>query len=89
MGLSAGVLSATIKHYLRGELIDVYPVEGLILKDVDGKVYGVPEVEHLKSKLADAEKRIQAIEQKNLSISQILTNLNNRIKNLEKINEGD
>lgn len=88
-GLESGELTATIKHYLRGELLEIYPVEGLVLKDVDGKVYGVPIIEHFKAELDGAEKRIKALESTASAFTEIIKKLNFRIKNLEKINEGD
>lgn len=43
-GLSAGELLASVKHYLKGELIKEYKIEPLILKEVDGKLSAEPEI---------------------------------------------
>lgn len=88
-GLKAGVFTATLKHYLRGELVSVYPVETLILKDVDGKVYAVPEVEELKTRLSAAEKRMDRLEQDNITLTAAVKKIHARLKTLEKFNEGD
>lgn len=43
-GLSAGELHAEIKHYLRGELVEAYKVEPLLLKSVDTSLAAMPEI---------------------------------------------
>lgn len=87
--LKAGVFTSAIKHYLRGELIEIYPVETLVLKDVDGKVYGVPEIKELNERLAYAEKQIACLNETNITLTEAVKKLHERLKNLEKINEGD
>jgi len=46
--LEAGELHIEVKHYLRGDLIDVYPVEPLLLKRVDFAFSAMPEIALLK-----------------------------------------
>lgn len=50
-GLQAGELHAEVKHYLHGELIETFPVESLLIKDVDGAVHVFHEIRLLDEKI--------------------------------------
>ncbi len=67
--LSAGVLNAEIKHYLKGELIKTYKVEPLILKEVDATLSATPEIADLER--VSAELRNTVAEQKRVFDEQI------------------
>lgn len=54
--LSAGELNAEVKHYLKGELVKVYKVEPLILKEVDGTLSAMPEIEALHHDISSLER---------------------------------
>ena len=47
--LTAGELNAEVKHYLKGELIKIYKIEPLLLKEVDGTLSVTPEIAELKA----------------------------------------
>lgn len=47
-GLEAGVLHASVKHCVGDIVVREYPVEDLILKDLDGSIRATPEVEALR-----------------------------------------
>lgn len=47
-GLTAGELKAEVKHYLKGNLIQSYKIEPLILRAVDGNLSGTPEIAALR-----------------------------------------
>lgn len=53
--LHAGILNAEVKHYIQGELIKSYRIEPLLLKEVDGTISALPEIEALKQRLASLE----------------------------------
>lgn len=66
-GLEAGELHAEVKHYLRGELIETYKVEPLLLKAVDTKLSAMPEIalltgecKALRKKLTEVEEELEA-----------------------------
>ena len=68
-GLEAGELKAVVKHYIRGELIETYKVEPLLLKAVDTDLSATPEIafltaecEALRKKLEEAEEKLTAAE---------------------------
>lgn len=53
--LSAGELKAEVKHYLKGELIKTYIVEPLLLKEVEGTLSALPEIEELRRRIGNVE----------------------------------
>lgn len=53
--LEAGELKAAVKHYLKGELIKTYTVEPLLLKEVDGTLSALPEIEELNRHICAVE----------------------------------
>lgn len=61
-GLQAGELRAEVKHYLRGELIEVYKVEPLLLKAVEKDLSAMPEFALLTGELAVLKERTEAME---------------------------
>ena len=54
--LSAGELNAEVKHYIKGELVKVYKVEPLLLKEVDGTISALPEIEELHRHICAVER---------------------------------
>lgn len=56
--LSAGELKASVKHYLKGELIKSYSVEPLILKEVDGGLATEPQISELLSRVTELEETV-------------------------------
>ena len=61
--LSAGELFAEVKHYLHGELIKTYKVEPLLLKEVDGTVHAMPEIELLKDEISALKKELAEVKE--------------------------
>lgn len=53
--LTAGELNAEVKHYLKGELIKTYRVEPLLLKEVEGMLSAIPEMEELRRQINSVE----------------------------------
>lgn len=49
--LTAGELKAAVKHYVKGELIKSYTVEPLLLKEADGTLSALPEIEALRRQI--------------------------------------
>lgn len=62
--LSAGELTAEVKHYMRGELIKTYKVEPLLLKEVDGAVSAIPEIELLTGEIALLTRETNALRER-------------------------
>lgn len=60
-GLEAGELKAAVKHYLRGELIEVFKVEPLLLKAVDKELSAMPEIARLTGEIAALKKEVAAL----------------------------
>lgn len=63
-GLQAGELKAAVKYYLRGELIEVYKVEPLLLKAVDKELSAMPEFALLTGELAAWKERTETLEKR-------------------------
>ena len=61
--LTAGELNAEVKHYLKGELIKVYKIEPLLLKEVDGTLSAMPEIAALKAELSECDKSFREYKQ--------------------------
>lgn len=53
--LSAGELKSSVMHYLKGELIKVYSIEPLILKEVDGGLNTEPQISALERRVEELE----------------------------------
>lgn len=58
-GLTAGELICEVKHYIKGELIKVYKIEPLLLKQLDVTLSAMPEIEALCQAITSLEE-IQA-----------------------------
>lgn len=54
--LTTGELNAAVKHYLKGALIREYKVEPLLLKEVDGNLSSLPEIEALTRRICGLER---------------------------------
>ncbi len=61
--LVAGELNAEVKHYLKGELIKVYKIEPLLLKEVDGTLSAMPEIAALKAEISALDKSFREYKQ--------------------------
>lgn len=61
--LTAGELNAEVKHYLKGALIKSYKVEPLLLKEVDGSLSGMPEIEALNRRICAVERDFKEFKQ--------------------------
>lgn len=61
-GLEAGELHAEVKHYLRGERIETYKVEPLLLKAVDTQLSATPEIAFLMGECQAMRKKLEAAE---------------------------
>lgn len=80
-GLCAGEFYAEVKHYLKGELIKVYKIEPLILKEAEGSLSAIPEIEELRRKNAEL---VQSFKDYVVKTSERKQKLNERIRILEK-----
>lgn len=60
-GLLAGELKAEVKHYLRGELVETYRVEPLLLKSVETKLSATPEIAFLTAECKDLRDKSEAV----------------------------
>ena len=54
--LTAGEFNAEVKHYVKGELIKVYKVEPLLLKEADGTISALPEIEEIHRHISAIER---------------------------------
>lgn len=75
--LVAGELRAEVKHYLRGELVETYKVEPLLLKAVDTQLSAMPEIAFLTAEC-------QALREKTEETEKELTRSNERADEAEK-----
>ena len=57
--LTAGEFNAEVKHYVKGELIKVYKVEPLLLKEADGTISALPEIEELHRHICAVERNFK------------------------------
>ena len=60
-GLAAGELHAAVKHYLRGDLIETYKVEPLLLKAVDTALSAMPEIASITAECAVLLKKTEEL----------------------------
>jgi len=60
-GLTAGELTAEVKHYLKGVLIKNYKVEPLILREVDGSLSATPEFIELQAVISALKAELAAL----------------------------
>ena len=79
--LAAGELRAEVHHYLRGELIEAYKVEPLLLKAVDTKLSAMPEIAFLTAECA-------TLREKTEETTKELTRANERADEAEKRNRA-
>lgn len=61
--LEAGELHAAVKHYFRGELIEVLKIEPLLLREVDKELSAMPEFGELKGEIERLKKELAAFKQ--------------------------
>lgn len=62
--LTAGDLQTEVQHYLKGELIKIYKVEPLILKEVNGSLSGTPEIVDLQAQIIALSKTVADLGEK-------------------------
>lgn len=60
--LAAGELRAEVHHYLRGQFIEAYKVEPLLLKAVDTKLSAMPEIAFLTAECQALREKTEAVE---------------------------
>lgn len=72
-----GEFKGEVKHYLRGELIEVYHVESLIVKSVDAGFTVTPEITVLRAENESLRKEIQEL---NKSVQEMFTATKEREK---------
>lgn len=72
-----GEFKGEVKHYLRGELIEVYHVESLIVKSVDAGFTATPEITVLRAENESLRKEIQEL---NKSVQEMFTATKEREK---------
>lgn len=76
-GLEAGELHSEVKHYMRGQLVETYKVEPLLLKAVDTQLSAMPEIAFLTAEC-------QALREKTEETAKALTRANERADEAEK-----
>ena len=59
--LTAGELSAEVKHYVKGTLVKVYKVEPLLLKEIDGNITAELEIAALDRRICANESDLTEI----------------------------
>lgn len=79
--LTAGELKAAVKHYVKGELIKSYTVEPLLLKEADGTLSALPEIEALRRQIEAGEREFAEYKETTTACENALTG---RIEALEK-----
>lgn len=63
-GLTVGELKAEVKHYLKGNLIQSFKIEPLILRAVDCNLSGTPEIVELTQSLKELKQALEEREKK-------------------------
>lgn len=58
----AGELCAAVKHYLRGELIEIFQIEPLLIKSVEKTLSATPEYAFLTGEIAALKDRAETLE---------------------------
>ena len=85
--LTVGELNAEVKHYLKGALIKTYKVEPLLLKELDGTLSAMPEIEALNHRICAVERDFkefkQAVEESNQQQAEREKELVNRLDKAE------
>lgn len=80
--IKAGEFNAEVKHYLKGELIKVYKVEPLLIKELDADLSAMPEIEELRR---DREEIKQSFREYRKRVAERKKALNDRVEKLEKL----
>lgn len=62
--LSAGELNAEVRHYLKGEIIKTYKIEPLLLKELEGVITVIPEIEELNRRLCGCKRSFEVFKSK-------------------------
>ena len=62
--LETGELKAAVKHYLRGELIEVYKIEPLLLRAVEKDLSAMPEFALLTGEITALKDRAETLEKR-------------------------
>lgn len=60
-GLTAGELKSEVKHYLKGELIETFKIEHLLLKDLDCNLSGTPEIVALQKEIEELKTAVMVL----------------------------
>lgn len=76
--LKAGELNAAIKHYLRGELIETYKVEPLILKAVETDLSALPEIIGLRKEIEALKELYERFSESTKTANETLTAEHNK-----------
>lgn len=86
--LTAGELTAEVKHYVKGSLVKVYKIEPLILKEVDGSISAEPEISALDRRICAVESGLNAanrdLTEINKSVAEQSEKLNKRLARVNK-----
>ena len=79
-GLAAGELHAAVKHYLRGELLETYKVEPLLLKAADTELSAMPEIALLTEKCEVLRKKTEELLESLTQANARADKVENRVK---------
>lgn len=82
--LEAGELTAEVKHYLRGTLIETFKVEPLLIKRVDGALEGTPEIIALRARDSYLEAKIKGLEERLHTTNERAEKAEEKLKSLGK-----
>ena len=82
-GLEAGELRAAVKHYLRGELIEVFKIEPLLLKAVEKDLSAMPEFALLTGELVALKERTETLEKRLIQAEECAERADKRLEELQ------
>lgn len=59
--LTAGELKAVVKHYVKGELVKVYKIETLLIKELDTNLSVTPEITAINERTTNLSSRLESL----------------------------
>lgn len=59
--LTAGELKAEVKHYVKGELVKVYKIETLLIKELDMNLSVSPEITAINERITNLNSRLESL----------------------------
>lgn len=81
--LETGELKAAVKHYLRGELIEVFKIEPLLLRAVEKDLSAMPEFALLTGELVALKERTETLEKRLTQAEECAERADKRLEELQ------